>query len=718
MYKRVNRKSDNSSQSALSHPNRFAPRTFQVPAVEELPSQSTTPESPAEGEKIKQSESTGNFPDVSLFTNHPARAATPRLQMKLRSGQRLNPSTPGAISAPQNILANRAGLVIQRVEKPPVQVESFIDRVTMVNTPLTDRPEGVFKGDEKSHTTSQAVFGEMVRQTVNGKSFDQAIAAMDGLLNETMNLPGVSRVDAMSYDRQVAYAQAKKRVETAKDAATASPNQNTLQRYISAFLAYRNIIPLSAVDIGALADSGGEPANLKIVRNPSSHPPEVIRNALLGLLDLKAVAKISSPDIDFEDDETADWDYSDVNDVDLPDNTASKVSLEVPGARQDEEVEDRVADVVNQHLTTVARAFPQAYKKSGLTEEHVLDYLGMQSNTEDNGYDSEEDFGSKRGRKSKSNAGKNSKRLKKKEERNVGGDRNVVESALSIPEKSNDPQTSGTKNNPSTVQVILKSDGTIKEVGISSSDRPHGLFGGADKKHSTAWTVFVQGVQAGLKGKTIDAAIAVMDGFYNDAKALPGVALTANLTQKRADEFKNVQIAVGAAQTFANSNKNLNNLQGYIRAFLAYRNFIPLSAADIPGHGTGAKNEGDSMAILMDHGNNTADDLRDAMWGLLDHGVVKGFGNLKGMNQGTNLESRNGNQVNPDLPGADLNSTPKARIVAVIKQHLLTLKSLHQDAFNKSGVGTKDSILAFLNDNDIGEPGQNRKDISDQAEVG
>ncbi|HLO88156.1 MAG TPA: hypothetical protein VK203_24555 [Nostocaceae cyanobacterium] len=82
MYTRQYQKKQNSSNSSQTPTtNRFTPSKSFV-----QPSQPMTPEQEqafkAESERIKASES--NWLDVSLFTNRPAPAPPPRVQMKLK----------------------------------------------------------------------------------------------------------------------------------------------------------------------------------------------------------------------------------------------------------------------------------------------------------------------------------------------------------------------------------------------------------------------------------------------------------------------------------------------------------------------------------------------------------------------------------------------------------------------------------------------------------
>ena len=306
------------------------------------------------------------------------------------------------------------------------------------------------------------------------------------------------------------------------------------------------------------------------------------------------------------------------------------------------------------------------------------------------------------------------------------------------------------------MQLQLSSGNHIAKVNIAG--RPIGLFGTEDKKHSTAWITFEEGARAALKDKTIPEAVAALDRLYNGALALPGAKLVNTLTPDREREFNDAKAAADtakaatqAAQAVAEKARTdagkatqavkfspggapkkvrdaatqaaadkaranataLDLLQRYACAYLTYRNFVPLSAADIEGQGPGGKSEGGPIDTIKNYQASNVGQtvyqasnvgqtvlLRTAFWGLLDAGTVQAIRQGQGMNQGRNLAARadSGKMVDPDVPGADLAAMPDKRTADIIRQHLMTMQTNFPAAYAQTAFDLDSVAEAYLND--------------------
>lgn len=596
-------------------------------------------------------------------------------------------------ASPHARSASIAGSIQRVVDLVPVQVEmDNVGKVSAANIPRQRRPIGVLKGDEGSHSTAWIVIGALISETIVGKTLPEAITAMDELYADTQELPGTDRIYYLPNDVRQMFYDAEEELNKVQKSANTTPTHDILQRYISNFLAYRSLIPFTAVK-GAPADSDGETAKLKIIRNYSTSSSKDVHDALIGLLDQKALEILTNTK---EDDF-----YNDTTTTDLPGNfIKQQVSFDTPGAKQDETVEDRVVDVIRQHLKTIAHAFPDAYRHANITVDSILDYFGYRAaeSSEEDDYRAADTKKRRQGSKSKPN------KKSKKERADIGGDRDTIEKGLKgiLPDAPIANPNPIPANQPNVVQITVDIRGIITKANIPTKDRPKGLFGSAEKKHATSYAATVEGVILALEKQNFAGARANLDTLYTTALGLPGVRLTSKLTDEREAAYTAAKTAADTARRNATAKADINTIQQYARAYLAYRNLVPLSAADIPVVGTGGHSEGHYLEIVRHYTSKPSDDVKMALWALLDAGVVKSFGSLTGASRSSNSRSRtDGTQVNPELPGADLTVSAPAseqRIAHVIKQHLKTMQASFRPAFAAANIGTTASVKDYLRD--------------------
>jgi hypothetical protein len=572
------------------------------------------------------------------------------------------------------------GSVVQRLADLVSQVVVTDGVVTEASLPSRERTEGVLGGLEGSHTTPWSVFVESVRMAVQGKTLADAVAALDALFNVAQALPGVARVMFMMGNEQFHYQQALLKATGARLAAVGTATQDNLQRFMSAYLEYRNVIPFSAVDTGAPANYNNEGPRLETIRNYQNESPADIKAAILELLDLKTVAKLGEV---IEHTEAA----VDVRDQDEDEAPAVQVNPQVPGADVNEAIEVRLAGLIMQHMQSMKAGFPEAYHKANFALSDILNRFFPQVQVMAN-YDSDAENSSDDDAPALNRATFNQTFV------------------LPIRDVLAPPRASIGKNTPGGVQLRMNDNGTIASVLINTQDRPEGLFGSADKKHATAWIVFVSGAQRAVIGRTLANAVTALDALYDSAESLPGVSKGYLLLQPRKQQWVDAMQAVIDAKEAANGNPSMNNVQTYIRTYLRFRNFIPLSAANIPGAGPGGHAESTNIAIVETPADHEPVAVRNAVYNLLDSGVVKAFGLGKGITAQnhdvpfTNSPSRDvtdqGDTVDMEVPGAQLGNSMENRTAQVIKQHLETIRANFPDAYARGEVNSQASIEHFL----------------------
>ncbi|UOQ52182.1 eCIS core domain-containing protein [Hymenobacter cellulosivorans] len=578
--------------------------------------------------------------------------------------------------------SSAAAAVVQRVEDIVSQVVVTGGVVTSASLPSLERTEGVLGGIEGSHTTPWSVLVATVRMAVEGKTLANAVAALTGLFTAAEALPGVNRVEFMMGNQQIHYAQAHTKVTQARVAANHAPTQDNLQRFMSAYLEYRNVIPFSAVDVGGLANYNNEAPRLECIRNYNTETSQSLKAAILELLDPKTVAKlgqvIDHTEAAYEEEGLAD-----------DDERPRQVNSDVPGADFAEEIEPRLADLIMQHLQTMKAGFPEAYYKANITLADILNRFFPQPHLAAV-YHSDEENSSDDDAPALNRATFN--------QTFVLPGRGVVRPLR--------PDI-GT-NNAGGVQLRMNDNGTIGRALINTQDRPDGLFGTADKKHATAWVVFVSGVRKAVVGKTLTAAVTALNTLYDAAYRLPGTSKAYLLPPTRLPQWRDAMGAVDQAKEAADAAATINSVQTYIRAYLRFRNFIPLSAADIPGAGPGGHAEATAIGIVETPDAHEPVVVRDAVYELLDPGVVWAFALGQGRTaQGYDQEDAEalsstreytdqGDLIDKEVPGAMLNISREARAAQVIKQHLETIRVNFPDAYARGDVNSQASIENFL----------------------
>lgn len=237
-------------------------------------------------------------------------------------------------------------VVVQRVA---AQLGMATDGVTIENLTVRGRPPSPHKGTMGDHTTAYIVQVTAVRRAVLGKTVPAAVAGIQALVAGAANLPGTARSANLQRGGGVGHGDrlddAAARMQTLSADLTAigarhARSLTTLQHLVTAYLAYRELIPLTTLNIreisAGLAGRGkGEAGPADDLKQHATLPPAKVAELITKLLDTVGVALLATQ----------------------PAETAAKVA---PGA----DLTDRVKPILRQHTRAIDAAYPGAILKA------------------------------------------------------------------------------------------------------------------------------------------------------------------------------------------------------------------------------------------------------------------------------------------------------------------------------------------------------------------
>lgn len=516
---------------------------------------------------------------------------------------------------------------------------------------IAGRPHGLFKNAEKSHTTAWALYTDQLRNAVLGRTVDGAVTAVHDLYLDAKNLPGVARADNLTGAAKAQYDSAKATMEAlvATDHASLAEalKIDHLQRLAKGFLAYRNVIPLSQVDIGA-ATGHGEPAALEKLRpvndlqvgwedNPheaghlrlTEAAAEQTRGAMWSLLDQGVIKH-----------------FHDL--AATPQTTPGMVEGEHGGPTR------RIAEVIVQHLWTLESTYETAFRNAEMDGENsVRDYLTQ--------------IGC---------IGPYQNEIYGEIEALYGQAPEKVSSENDDRVLTNGPANQGLFS----VQIETSADGKIDKLHIGS--RPTTALGTAQGSHSTAWLVYGDAVRLAVLDKNYAGATEGMLTLCEQLRDLPGITRIGNLTKNQRPWLEQAAIDLEKAEAAAKApSTDLElqpRLQQLIKAYLAFRNTVPLSQSN--GGLANANSERRNRAIMRFFESDfliwtlneqeparTFQTLLNAFWNLYDHKAVRKVADH-------DLEPE-------DAPGIDPQEDGTLVAADSIKQHLLTMQSAYPKSF-------------------------------------
>lgn len=425
--------------------------------------------------------------------------------------------------------------------------ELKVDRLITAGRP--DSPHS--GGTEGDHTTAYVVLTQAVRRVIKGQTAEGAAEGVWRLYQEAKKLPGEALRGNLDADKKHAALLNHAETELARLHELPDGKQwdiPRLQQLISAYLEYRGTLPLSTLNIKATGKPHGkgtgetshvDPLN-RFEAGDTTVPTAALKEAVRGLLDEGALMNYA------------------IN-VEAP---SGKVA---PGTEDyetlDEEAfERRVRPVVEQHVASVAQAFPAAVEKAwgepkkaeddlaeelkgrwpDMRESQVTHYTDRLKQVREKGnttlathYENmlrhygveppeapKEELGRGARLKNKSKAflsdiASSPKKLGK----TIGSNAKKPDQQLdeATEQKANDaisrePEPGEARSRIAT-QLLIDESGRITEM--RSAGRAASPFSGTMGAHTTAWIAHVDFIRARLVSKDVTAAVNELPGLVN-----------------------------------------------------------------------------------------------------------------------------------------------------------------------------------------------------------
>lgn len=562
------------------------------------------------------------------------------------------------------------------------------------------RPENLFGNAMGDHTTAWAVIIAGVQNALKGRTIQEAINEINRLVQDAKNLPG-NTLDNLPQQHKDRLNIANQRIDTIKDEFRGQqPTHQHLQAYTRAYIEFRHAIPLSAAYLGK-ATGKGESAPIDYLRqqefslrkqNPPQQTDEFKANIcsrMWELLDMQAVENIANDKY----------------------KSTTKKEIDRFGADQ---IKDRIgqsrlvriiATIISQHFASLKSAYPKAFEASQIEGNgEIMKFL------------------------KKWDEGKKPKEIIINPQ-----DIQAISYAVlmgnvqqAFPPQIDDNQVLSDRNphNRFAAEVVTETDNQGNEIvkEFISGSRPKNLFKGAMGDHTTAWGLIELGVKRAVEGKTIQDAIAAITGLKGEAEQLPGVALVNdNLDADLKQRYDAAKISLDNLAN--NINNTFNFLQKYIHAYFEYRHIIPLSAASLgPASGKGEAERLNFLTEKADqkekdqpkqHGPIILSNIRIKMWELLDADALYKISNpdektniISNRQNQHNANNQQGNIIadnNKDLEdkaavmGADQLDSYEKKMAGIIRQHLMSVKSVFPNLYDQSQIASKASVTAFMN---------------------
>ncbi|MCD6065340.1 MAG: hypothetical protein K0S33_166 [Bacteroidetes bacterium] len=264
-------------------------------------------------------------------------------------------------------------LVVQRKSSAGViqrNVTINLSGAGAINRVEVDRTgeSGIFGagiGHAGDHTTAHVVFRYMIANQLIGRTLAEAPAILRHLYDEIWNMPGNANFDDVPQDLEDNFDNAAIAAMAALDAVEANADIATVQTAAQAILNFRNSVPLSAFAEGRVGGGEGpQAARLQVAQRALRADPTIDIETLLGQAppfngDGTAAQQILTAVVRLLDTGRISQDLEGEVDTD-----------ETPGMSGDYE-SDR-EDLANQHLQTIALAFPDLWAVVLAAQEDAL----------------------------------------------------------------------------------------------------------------------------------------------------------------------------------------------------------------------------------------------------------------------------------------------------------------------------------------------------------
>lgn len=219
-------------------------------------------------------------------------------------------ANPGGEEAPSTIATPGVqGKAIQREVVAQIIPGGTPAEPRIAQLLVAGRPDRLFGASMGDHTTAFSFHVAAVRAAIEGKTVPEAVTAMNALVDALEALPGMRLVDGLPDEMKARFILDRLTLKLArrKADAMASGRQDpaqlpmVLQDYVAAYLTFREVIPLSAVNVAwysqgtagkGKGESGPINALLEAERDPSRGLD--LTAAILGTFDASAAGLASA----------------------------------------------------------------------------------------------------------------------------------------------------------------------------------------------------------------------------------------------------------------------------------------------------------------------------------------------------------------------------------------------------------------------------------------
>ena len=466
--------------------------------------------------------------------------------------------------APRSSYSATAATIQRTVTQIMPGEDNKIGKLLIVN-----RPKRVFGNSMGDHTTAFATHLEAIKLQMEGKTLWDALSGLKKIYADAKTLPGYALKDKLPSKEVFKFGAVRPHGNRLKDAEThlvtlfsnlpqdvkdaAEVDQTEfalkLQEGVNAYLEFRELIPLSAVNVmsvaPALAGKGkGESGHTSVLAQYEKGTvvsKQELQFAILGVFDTHAAAMVVAATDD-----------------------ATLAAL-APGLDTSVIALKRVELLATQHLKAIESGFPKSYAAAGLTAEELKTMIIAQAREkllENREKLNNRLFARKEtwrevnaGILAKINATKYYKNYRNDLEEQISnlttqinkindvlGDSTLLPpkieaKALSEEEEAKQQETETkeaqkreeenveqeTRKQPIATQIVLRNDelfgNNIDKIEIAG--RPHSPIPGSMGAHSTAWIVHTDRVCKALAGQSIENALKIInETLVEEAKEL------------------------------------------------------------------------------------------------------------------------------------------------------------------------------------------------------
>lgn len=246
--------------------------------------------------------------------------------------------------------------------------ENQFDKAIISRIAIVGRPAKLFSGSMGDHTTAFAVHQKGLMLALMGKTLPEALQHVLGLVAEAKKLPGMKEKTLKKSGREDRILEEETKITSLHTKAQEALQTGSVlftqffQRMVAAYLEFRELIPLSAMNISeisfGLAGKGkaeSQYVNLLVGVESGIVKPDQnkVQGAIINLLDLGGLAiAMAEPD-------------------------RYKATNVLPGTEEKTDPFKSAKAVIKQHLMSIKISFPKAYAIANFTDipkavKHIL----------------------------------------------------------------------------------------------------------------------------------------------------------------------------------------------------------------------------------------------------------------------------------------------------------------------------------------------------------